>query len=221
MLREEPALNPAIPRAFRVPDASCDSFDLLTALGAAIQAHGGTVLTYHEVTGLTVAGGQVTGATLRNVRTGEERHLAARDGRQRRRRVGRADRRHGRLPGDRAAEQGHDGRHGLPLRQHDPQPLPQAGRRRHPRAGRHGRRDRHHFGNVPDPNETGVQAWEVRRLLEEGEKMVPGFSQVRALRAWAGVRPLYEEGGSGAGARGQAHLCRARPRARATASAGW
>ena len=30
--------------------------------------------------------------------------------------------------------------------------------------------------------------------------MVPGFSQVRALRAWAGVRPLYEEG---AGAEGR------------------
>ena len=29
--------------------------------------------------------------------------------------------------------------------------------------------------------------------------MVPGFSQVRALRAWAGVRPLYEEGGAAQG----------------------
>ena len=75
--QEEPALNPAITRAFRVPDASCDSFDVLTALGAAIQAHGGTVLTYHEVVGLTVAGGKVAGATVRNVRTGEERRLAA------------------------------------------------------------------------------------------------------------------------------------------------
>jgi hypothetical protein len=44
MLREEPALNPAITRAFRVPNASSDSFDVLTALGAAIQAQGGTVL---------------------------------------------------------------------------------------------------------------------------------------------------------------------------------
>ena len=60
MLKEEPALNPAITRAFRVPDASCDSFDVLTALGAAIQAQGGTVLTYHEVVGLTVAGGKVS-----------------------------------------------------------------------------------------------------------------------------------------------------------------
>jgi len=33
----------------------------------------------------------------------------------------------------------------------------------------------------------------VERLLAEGEKLVPGFSQMRALRAWAGVRPLYEE----------------------------
>ena len=29
MLKEEPALNPAITRAFRVPDASSDSFDVL------------------------------------------------------------------------------------------------------------------------------------------------------------------------------------------------
>ena len=53
--------------------------------------------------------------------------------------------------------------------------------------------------NVPDPNDTSIQGWEVRKLLEEGEKMVPGFSQVRALRAWAGVRPLYEEGGAAQG----------------------
>jgi len=54
--------------------------------------------------------------------------------------------------------------------------------------------------NVADPNDTSVQPWEVQLMLDEGEKMVPGFSQVRALRAWAGVRPLYEEG---AGAEGR------------------
>jgi glycerol-3-phosphate dehydrogenase len=31
-LRQEPTLNPRILRAFRVPDAACDSFDVLTAL---------------------------------------------------------------------------------------------------------------------------------------------------------------------------------------------
>jgi glycerol-3-phosphate dehydrogenase len=29
--------------------------------------------------------------------------------------------------------------------------------------------------------------------LEEGEKLVPGFKDMRMLRAWAGVRPLYQE----------------------------
>ncbi len=57
-------------------------------------------------------------------------------------------------------------------------------------------------------------------MLDEGEKMVPGFSQVRALRAWAGVRPLYEEGGGAEAARPSAPSpCWIMPRA--TASAGW
>ncbi len=30
-------------------------------------------------------------------------------------------------------------------------------------------------------------------MLEEGEKLVPGFKDMRVLRAWAGVRPLYQE----------------------------
>ena len=77
MLKEEPALNPQTSRAFRVPDASSDSFDVLTALGAAVATHGGTVLTYHEVIGLDVEGGRVKGATVRNKRTGEESRLAA------------------------------------------------------------------------------------------------------------------------------------------------
>ena len=56
---------------------------------------GGSVLTYHEVAGLTVVGGAVIGATLRNKRTGEEKYLAAPHGGQRGRRMGRADRGHG------------------------------------------------------------------------------------------------------------------------------
>jgi glycerol-3-phosphate dehydrogenase len=34
-------------------------------------------------------------------------------------------------------------------------------------------------------------------MLEEGDKLVPGLSRARILRAWAGVRPLYQEGYSG------------------------
>ena len=41
-----------------------------------------------------------------------------------------------------------------------------------------------------DPNETGVQAWEVQKLLEEGEKMVPGFSQARAITCLGRSTPV-------------------------------
>jgi glycerol-3-phosphate dehydrogenase len=32
----------------------------------------------------------------------------------------------------------------------------------------------------------------VQFMLDEGEKLLPGFRQARALRVWAGVRPLYQ-----------------------------
>jgi glycerol-3-phosphate dehydrogenase len=199
MLREEPALNPAITRAFRVPDAACDGFDLLTALAAAIQAQGGTVLTYHEVTGLTVANGKVAGATVRNKRTGDERHLAATM-------IVNAA---GAWSGQIAAMAGCP----VTVRPSKGTMVAMAYRFVNTIINRC-----HLPGdgdilvpvgtvavigttsvNVPDPNNTSIQAWEVRKMLEEGEKMVPGFTRVRALRAWAGVRPLYEEGGAAQG----------------------
>ena len=30
-------------------------------------------------------------------------------------------------------------------------------------------------------------------MLDDGEKLVPGFRQARALRVWTGVRPLFED----------------------------
>src|SRR5690606_19293706 len=46
---------------------------------------------------------------------------------------------------------------------------------------------------VPDPERFAVEPWEVQLMLEEGDKLVPGISSARVLRAWAGVRPLYQE----------------------------
>ncbi len=46
---------------------------------------------------------------------------------------------------------------------------------------------------VSDPERFSIEPWEVRLMLEEGEKLVPGISKMRVLRAWAGVRPLYQE----------------------------
>jgi len=198
-LKEEPTLNPHIRRAFRVPDAACDSFDILTALGAAVQAHGGQVMTYHQVVGLRVEGDRVIGARLRHRRTAEERFIAA----------AMVVNAAGAWAGQIAAMAGCP----LTVRPSKGTMVAMAYRfvntiinRLHPPGD----------GdilvpvgtvavigttsvNVADPNDTSVQPWEVRLMLEEGEKLIPGFSQARALRAWAGVRPLYEEGASAEG----------------------
>jgi glycerol-3-phosphate dehydrogenase len=198
-LKQEPALNPRIRRAFRVPDAACDGFDMLTALGAAIQGHGGEVLIHHEVIGLRVHGGKVVGATLRSRRTGEERFIGA----------AMTINAAGAWAGQIAAMAGCP----LTVRPSKGTMVAMAYRFVNTIINR-----LHKPGdgdilvpvgtvavigttsvNVPDPNDTSVEPWEVQLMLEEGEKMIPGFSQVRALRAWAGVRPLYEEGVSAEG----------------------
>lgn len=46
---------------------------------------------------------------------------------------------------------------------------------------------------VGDPDNFAIEPWEVQLMLEEGEKLVPGFRDMRMLRVWAGVRPLYQE----------------------------
>jgi glycerol-3-phosphate dehydrogenase len=192
-LRQEPALNPRISRAFRVPDASCDSFDVLASLGAAIQAHGGSLLTYHAVERLVLEGGKVTGAIVRNARTGDKTRLAAEV-------VVNAA---GAWSGQIAAMAGCP----VTVRPSKGTMVAMAYRLVNTIINRC-----HDPGDgdilvpvgtvavigttsvtVDDPNDTSVQPWEVQRMLDEGEKMIPGFSQVRALRAWAGVRPLYEE----------------------------
>ncbi|MFU8771515.1 MAG: glycerol-3-phosphate dehydrogenase subunit GlpB, partial [Anaerolineales bacterium] len=46
---------------------------------------------------------------------------------------------------------------------------------------------------VENPDHYSIEPWEVHLLLEEGEKAIPGLKEMRILRAWAGVRPLYAE----------------------------
>jgi glycerol-3-phosphate dehydrogenase len=44
-----------------------------------------------------------------------------------------------------------------------------------------------------DPDHLPLPASEVQAMLDAGEKLVPGFRKARALRAWVGARPLYQE----------------------------
>jgi glycerol-3-phosphate dehydrogenase len=52
--------------------------------------------------------------------------------------------------------------------------------------------------SVPDPDNYAIEDWEIQKMLANGAKLIPSCQQFRPLRAWAGVRPLYQEkeGGS-------------------------
>lgn len=67
----EPAVNPALIGAVRVPDAAIDPFRLTSANVLDAVMHGAVVRTYTEVTGFVMESGRVTGVKLQDVRTGE------------------------------------------------------------------------------------------------------------------------------------------------------
>ncbi len=70
--RLEPAVNPALIGAVRVPDGSVDPFRLTIANVLDARLHGADVLTYHEVVSLIVENGRVVGVNLRNNLNGEK-----------------------------------------------------------------------------------------------------------------------------------------------------
>ena len=47
---------------------------------------------------------------------------------------------------------------------------------------------------VEDPDDASVTRDEVTALLADGDRLVPGLSSARILRAYAGSRPLYDAG---------------------------
>lgn len=67
----EPAINPMIIGAVKVPDASIDPFSLTAYNLLDARRHGAETLTYHEVVDLIVENARVIGVKLRNNLTGE------------------------------------------------------------------------------------------------------------------------------------------------------
>lgn len=200
MLKEEPLLNPRIQRCFRVPDGSADSFLGSESNAEAARQHGAQVLNYHEVIALVGEGGRISGARVRDLVNDEEITI-------------RADmviNALGAWCGKAAATAGIPitivpGK-GVMLAANHRVVNTVINRCKLPSDGdilvpAHtvaviGTTDT----PIPDPDRMAIEAWEVDLLLAEGEKIVPGFSQMRFLRAWAGVRPLYKETSSPAGA---------------------
>ncbi len=200
-LRREPLLNRRVSRVFEVDDGAADSFLATHVTAQAAQSAGAQFLVYHEVVDLLVEGvdgeRRVVGARLRDMTTGEETlvhadlvinaagawsgqiaHMAGIEVRV--------------LPGKgtmvamnhrvvntvlNRCKMPSDGDIIVPI--HTVAVI--------------GTTDE----KVTDPENLRIEPWEVQLMLQEGEKLVPGISQARALRAWAGVRPLYQEGFSG------------------------
>ncbi len=204
-LRREPLLNPRISRVFEVPDGSADSFLAAHSTVQAARQKGAQILTYHEVAGLIVEGGEgdrrVVGAKVHNAATGEDTEIFADI-------VVNAA---GAWTGVVAEMAGADVlimpakgtmvamAHRLVNTVINRCKMPSDGDILVPS----------HtvcvIGttsiNVTDPDHLRIEPWEVKKMMDEGEKMVPGFKDARVLRAWAGVRPLFQETYEGAGGR--------------------
>ncbi|MFJ5441900.1 anaerobic glycerol-3-phosphate dehydrogenase subunit A [Pectobacterium sp. CHL-2024] len=76
-LRLEPAANPALIGAVRVPDGSVDPFRLTAANMIDACEHGAEVLTYHEVIGLIRKGDRITGVRVFDHKKGVETEIYA------------------------------------------------------------------------------------------------------------------------------------------------
>jgi glycerol-3-phosphate dehydrogenase len=192
LLEREPALNPKIRRAFRVPDGSIEPWSLIEATLADARLHGSESLSYQRVIGFEVMHGRIVSATLRDERNGSiarvwPKFVVSAAGAWAGQIAALARVKVEMTPGkgtmliynhrmtDAVINRCHrssDGDIMVPV--HTVAIL--------------GTTDI----KVPDPDDYEITREEVARLVAEGAKMFPALPQLRILRAYAGVRPLYQ-----------------------------
>jgi glycerol-3-phosphate dehydrogenase len=187
----EPALNPEIQRAFRVRDAGLDSFDLLHALAASIRSAGGRVLLRHQLERFFIERGVIEAVEVRDLATGETRVIGA----------DLVINAAGPWAGEVAQLAGVD----LPITLSKGTMVAMADRPVHTVINRCrpagdgdiivpigtvtvlGTTDL----PVEQPQDLHIQTEEIDFLLAQADVLLPGISQQRPLRAWAGIRPLF------------------------------
>ncbi|HET9323373.1 MAG TPA: anaerobic glycerol-3-phosphate dehydrogenase subunit GlpA [Gaiellaceae bacterium] len=190
-LRREARLHSGISRAFSVLDAALDPWKLVWGCARSAKEHGAEILLYHRVVALERDGDTVTGAVVRNELTGEELRIHAdvvinAAGAWAGQIAELAGARVNVLPGKgimiamnhrlvntvvNRCKMPSDGDIIVPIRT-----VSVIGTTDSP---------------VDDPDELEVTRPEIDEMLDEGEKLVPGFREARALRVWAGARPLF------------------------------
>ncbi len=201
-LRREPLLNPRISRVFEVPDGSADSFLATHATAQAARLAGARILNYHELVDLIIVtegeSRRVVGARVRDVARGEEIEIRSgmvinATGAWANTVTGLAGITISVVPGKgtmvamshrvtntvlNRCKKPSDGDIIVPV--HTVAIIGTTDER------------------VTDPENLRIEPWEVQLMLDEGERLIPGISQARVVRAWAGVRPLYQEDYAGA-----------------------
>lgn len=196
-IRREPLLNRAITRVFEVPDASCEPWALIEANIRAAREYGAGAWTYHRVIGLEKGDGRINAVRVRDTRSGEDKWIgcdfvinAA---------------------GAWAGQIGEMAGVSIPMKPGKGSMIVMNHRLVNMVINRC-----HLPGDgdilvpvgtvciagttsitVPDPDDYGIEPEEIDSMLAEGEKLIPGFTTARSLRAYAGVRPLYTEEPSG------------------------
>lgn len=189
----EPLLNPKIRAAYAVEDAALEPWELIDANIASAREHGSDAWRYQALIGVErAADGSIRGVELENRRSGERRtvgchvlvnsagawagQVAALAGATLHMSPGKGSMlvMNRRITGaviNRLARPG-DGDILVPV--HTVSIL--------------GTTDI----TVPDPDDVHVTSDEVDALLVDGDRLVPGLSSARVLRAYAGCRPLYD-----------------------------
>jgi glycerol-3-phosphate dehydrogenase len=190
-LRREPRLHPGITRAFTVPDASLDPWKLVWGCARSAREHGAEILLYHRVIALERNGGKVGGAVLHNELTGEEMRIRADVV------VNAAGAWAGQIAELGGARVNVLPGKGIMIAMNHRLVNTVVNRCKPPADGDIivpirtvsviGTTD----SRVADPDDLEVSQSEIDEMLDEGDKLVPDFREMRALRVWAGARPLF------------------------------
>ena len=189
-LELEPNLNPGVLAAIRVPDATMDAMRMPLRFFATAKANGASLHNFVEVEGLLVDGGVVSGARVRD-------HVTGREGDIRADIVVNAT---GPWSEKIARMAGVD----VPIRPSPGVMLALRGRlcnmvvnRCHPSGDGDivvPQRGLSVVGTsswvVEDPDDLGVPEEHVRRMYEEGAKLIPAVRHATERTAWSAARPL-------------------------------
>jgi glycerol-3-phosphate dehydrogenase len=193
LVRREPALSRSIRRAFRVPDASLEPWQLIEANLADARSRGADVRPYHRVVGMDRSGGRILSVRIADERTGTVTRVVPRI-----------------VVSAAGAWAGSIARMaGVPLAMSPGKGTMLVFNQRmtdtvinrcHPPADGDIMVPVHSVAilgtteqNVEDPDRYGIERTEIELLMLEGTKLFPDLARMRLLRAYAGVRPLYKE----------------------------